>query len=53
LKNKIKYQVPSVKVKQRKIFVEEEAKLHKSIQILTMKIKQKQGEGSRRVGTNI
>jgi len=38
LENKIKYQVPSGKVEQGKRFVEEEAKLHKSIQILTMKI---------------
>jgi hypothetical protein len=52
LKNKIKHQVPSVKVEQGKRFVEEEAKLHKSIQNLTTKIKQEQGEGFRTVGTN-
>jgi hypothetical protein len=52
LENKIKYQVPSVKIEQGKRFVEEEAKLYKSIQILTMKIKQEKGEGSRKVGTN-
>jgi hypothetical protein len=52
LRNKIKYQVPSVKVEQGKRYVEE-AKLQKSIQILTMKIKQEQGEGFRRVGTNL
>jgi hypothetical protein len=36
------YQGPSDKVEQWKRFVEE-AKLHKSVQILTMKIKQEQG----------
>ncbi len=53
MKIKIKYQIPSVKVEQWKRYVEEEAKLHKLVQIWTMKIKQEQGEGSRRVGTNL
>jgi hypothetical protein len=50
LRNKIKYQVPDVKVKQGEIFVEEEAKSNSNP---ILKIKQKQGKGFRIMGTKL
>jgi hypothetical protein len=48
LRNKIKYQVPNVKVKQGERFVEEEAKSNS-----ILKIKQEQGKGFKRMATNL
>jgi hypothetical protein len=48
LRNKIKYQAPNVKVKQGERFVEEKEKSNS-----ILKIKQEQGKGFRRMGTNL